>query len=95
MRRDNQIIEAAKQRISDNEVNPIASIFWFVEGAKYADEHPKEGLVSINKVCQWLEENMCNEIDEFGYDYAAADLVNGNSISLTQFIEMFRKAMEE
>ena len=26
-----------------------------LRGAKWADEHPKEGLVSIDKVCAYLE----------------------------------------
>lgn len=26
----------------------------FIEGVKWADKHPKEGLVSIDKVCDWL-----------------------------------------
>lgn len=40
---------------------------------KWADEHPKEGLVSIDKACEWWSEwfdthnpcNMGNCIDEF------------------------------
>lgn len=27
----------------------------FIEGVKWADEHPKEGLVRIDKVCAYLE----------------------------------------
>lgn len=33
----------------------------FEEGAKWADEHPKEGFVSIDKVCAYLE----MRIDEY------------------------------
>ena len=28
----------------------------FEEGAKWADKHPKKGLVSIDKACKWIEE---------------------------------------
>lgn len=28
----------------------------FVAGAKWADEHPREGLVDIEKVCEWWSE---------------------------------------
>ena len=28
----------------------------FVAGAKWADENPKDGLVSLDKVCEWLED---------------------------------------
>ena len=50
----------------------------FEEGAKWADENPKEGLVSIDKVCEWLD----NHIDDYGHDY------------YDELITDFRKAME-
>ena len=31
--------------------------FGFINGAQWADEHPKDNLVDIDKVCEWLEEN--------------------------------------
>lgn len=59
--------------------------FWdvtdgFVDGAKWADENPKEGLVSIDKVCEYLESKLKSRI---GY-YSAYNFAND-----------FRKAMEE
>ena len=30
----------------------------FIEGAEWADEHPKKGLVSLDKVCEWIDENI-------------------------------------
>lgn len=30
----------------------------FIAGAKWADEHPKDGLVSIDKACEWLRYNV-------------------------------------
>ena len=27
----------------------------FISGATWSDENPKEGLVSIDKVCEWIE----------------------------------------
>ena len=30
----------------------------FIEGAEWADEHPKEGLVSLDRVCEWIDENI-------------------------------------
>ena len=30
----------------------------FEEGAKWADENSKKGLVSIDDVCKWIEENI-------------------------------------
>ena len=34
-------------------------------GLKWADENPKEDLVSIDKVCEWLNDH----IDDYGHDY--------------------------
>lgn len=36
----------------------------FIDGAKWADEHPKEGMVSLDKVCEWLE-NKCENKKEY------------------------------
>ena len=41
----------------------------FKEGAKWADEHPKEGMVSIDKVCDWLVVNAEDNVE------SALDLV--------------------
>lgn len=48
--------------------------------AKWADENPKEGLVSIDKACEYLESKLKSRI---GY-YSAYNFTND-----------FRKAMEE
>jgi hypothetical protein len=34
----------------------IAKSKGFIDGAKWADEHPREGLVDIEKVCEWWSE---------------------------------------
>ena len=52
----------------------------FIEGAKWADEHPKEGLVSIDKACEYLESAIRPYM---GYG-AASD-----------FVDTFRKVMEK
>lgn len=64
----------------------------FKYGVAWADKHPKEGLVSVEKACEWLEEKLlcaegCYPTIEFlpiiEYD------------SLKEFINDFRKSMEE
>lgn len=52
----------------------------FIEGAEWADEHPKEGLVDINKACKYLESKIRM--------YTSFD-------DTCEFIDNFRKAMEE
>ena len=49
-------------------------------GAKWADENPKEGLVSINKACEYLESAIRPYM---GYS-ATCD-----------FVDAFRKVMEK
>ena len=62
----------------------------FIVGAEWSDENPKEGLVSIDKVCEWLEKHL--------YEYTN----NGEFIgTISRYvykkdtINQFRKAMEE
>ena len=62
----------------------------FIEGAEWADEHPKEGLVSLDKACEWLWNEIYERIDDSNIreslydDNYRADLVVA-----------FREAMEE
>ena len=51
-----------------------------LEGIEWADEHPKEGLVSIDKVCEWIEEHM----REFCMEAAESAMIS-----------WLRKSMEE
>lgn len=60
----------------------------FIAGAKWADEHPKEGMVSLDKACDWLLINAS--------DYAIS--CNGDDDDCTVQLDMivdFKKAMEE
>lgn len=52
----------------------------FIEGAKWADEHPKEGLVSIDKACEYLESAIRPYM---GYG------------TTSDFVDTFRKVMEK
>lgn len=54
----------------------------FVQGALWADEHPRKGLVDIEKVCKWLALNA----EVYG------DINRGN---LNIMINIFKKEMEE
>ena len=40
---------------AEDNINTIAD--FFVCGAEWSDEHPRKGLVDIEKVCEWLKEN--------------------------------------
>ncbi len=54
MTREEEIINASKNYYKDSELKDL-KILHFINGAKWADNHPKEGLVSIDKVCAYLE----------------------------------------
>ena len=45
MTREEQRIEEAKNRFSDDQIYPISKIYAFVEGAKWADEHPNPNII--------------------------------------------------
>lgn len=56
-----------------------------MEGIEWADEHPKDGLVSIDKVCKYLESLVYQE-------FSGAPL---ERVFDEYAIKQFRKAMEK
>ena len=67
----------------------------FVDGAKWADENPKEGLVSIDKVYEYLNKNIFQS-----YTYNAGNkignlIVNNKFTNKEDFLKAFRETMEE
>ena len=56
MDREEQIKQAAEQYAWVGNLYDLQSAF--TVGAKWADENPKKGLVSIDDVCRWIEENI-------------------------------------
>jgi hypothetical protein len=45
MTREKQRIEEAKNRFSDDQIYPASKMYAFVEGAKWADEHPNPDTI--------------------------------------------------
>lgn len=45
MTREEQRVEEAKNRFLDDQIYPISKIYAFVEGAKWADEHPNPDTI--------------------------------------------------
>ena len=58
--------------------------------APEADSRPRKGLVDIEKACEWLENNMHDYFDGDN-EFAVCDCF----LTKENFIEEFRKAMEE
>ena len=64
----------------------------FIEGAKWADENPKEGLVSIDKVCEYLDNALYEVVSGIS---GLPDVMSIENTTMEDFIKNFRKAMEE
>lgn len=62
----------------------------FEEGAEWADEHPKEGLVSLDKACEWLWNEIYERIDDSDIRESLYD----DNYRAT-LVAAFREAMEE
>lgn len=58
--------------------------------AEWIDEHPKEGMVSLDKVCEWLDNNFMNLI--WG---ATRSVYSGNFATVDEMIESFNNAMRK
>lgn len=81
MTREEQIIEAS-QLYAKHQQKP------FMDGALWADKHPKEELWDKDKVIEWLEDNL--------YDYIYINRFAGNVADWnTDLIKNLIKAMEE
>lgn len=81
MTREEQLKEYLKERnipIDSLEANSIR------EGAKWADENPKEGLVSLDKACKWL-----------GNRDVMEKILHCRTSLIDDYVKAFRKAMEE
>lgn len=83
-RKELAIIEAHKlgfcsSMCPENELDD--DLGWgFLSGVEWADEHPKEGLISIEKACEYLE----SAIRPYMGYYDTCD-----------FVDTFRKIMEK
>lgn len=81
MTREEQLKEYLKERnipIDSLEANSIR------EGAKWADENPKEELISLDKACKWLENRDVME-----------KILHCRTSLIDDYVKAFRKAMEE
>lgn len=64
----------------------------FIDAVLWADEHPKEGMVDIDKVKEWLFENFSEWTSDGDYDYGKPYLVSRFD-TLEDMINDFDKTM--
>lgn len=85
MKREEEIINAALEECAEQ----VLDCKWaFMHGAKWADEHPRKGLVDIEEVCNLLRKKVGN--------YFVFDLAEGTyCFYKEQLIKELYKSMEE
>lgn len=89
MTREEEIRKAASSYIQSDAVAPeemYLAFGDFINGAKWADEHPKKGLVGIDRVCEWIRGFM---------EYSPLFEYQCSEEEIKETISKFRKAMEE
>ncbi len=66
MKREEEITNAALEEYAEQNLD----CKWaFMHGAKWSDEHPRKGLVDIDKACEWLKKNIHNYLHITGGGY--------------------------
>lgn len=85
IKKDGRELEIEQAAILKNYKLPTMRI-GFEQGAKWADKHPRSGLVDIEKACEYLESVMLND-DIYG--------VGNNIENLKELINDFKKAMND
>ena len=90
MTRIEKILQSAQEYTSSGDYSPSLKDC-FIAGVKWADENPKGGLVSIDRVCEWLE-NECDINDYLGGIFSGPCSINFDFEKLSNNL---RKVMEE
>lgn len=90
MTRIEKILQSAQEYTSSGDYSPSLKDC-FIAGVKWADENPKEGLVNIDKVCQWLE-NECDIKEYLSGIFSGSCSIDFDFEKLSNNL---RKAMEE
>ena len=93
MTRDEQIKQAGKEHSYEIvSVRPNLTKDSFIAGAKWADENPKDGMVSLDKVCEWLENECENKGEYIGGIFGGPCSIR---IMFENISKDLRKAMDE
>jgi len=90
IKKEGRELEIEQAAILKNYKLPTMGI-GFEQGAKWADEHPRKGLVDIDKMCEWLYKNM----DAYACPIKAHGSTTWFAYVNPDIIKDFKKAMEE
>ena len=85
MTRNEQILSEVQKRFSSNDTHLVSKISTFIDGAKWADEHPQfDKEAFMEKACWWLRETAHFYVSDFTSE------LDDNGL-----LEDFKRAMEE
>ena len=88
MTRNEQILSEVQKRFSSHDAHLVSKISTFIDGAKWADENPKSGIVNkeefIDKACEIYRKHFIK------FNPALEDF----STALDEAVNVFRKQLE-
>lgn len=92
MTRNEQILSEVQKRFSNDKTHIISKVNAFIDGAKWADEHPKPGTVNKQEFIDKAREILKNTIVDDVFANRGSVI---KYMSVNEFVEYFCKAMEE
>lgn len=101
MTRHKQILSEVQKRFLNSTTHIVSKINAFVDGAKWADEHPKSDMVNkqefMEKTWQWLKAHIKFETVTYAdvWDTSVVDILATDFNTVDEMEESFRKIMEE
>lgn len=101
MTRNEQILSEVQKRFINDKTHIVSKVNAFIDGAKWADEHPKPDMVNkqefIEKIWQWLKAHIKFETISYNdvWDVSAVEILAIDFTTADEMEESFRKTMEE
>ena len=101
MTRNEELLLEVQKRFLNDKSHIVSKVNAFIDGAKWADEHPKHRTVNkqdfIEKTWQWLKAHVKIETLTFSdvWDTSIVDILATDFTTVDKMEESFRKIMEE
>lgn len=101
MTRNEQILSEVQKHFINDTTHIASKINAFVDGVKWADEHPKPEMVNkqefIEKTWQWLKAHIKFETISYNdvWDMSIVEILATDFTTVDEMEESFRKTMEE
>ena len=101
MTRNKQILSEVQKRFSSSDTHLVSKISAFIDGAKWADEHPKSETINkqefIEKIWRWLQAHIKIETISYNdvWDVSEVEILATDFATIDEMEESFHKMMEE